>query len=434
MDPVRETVFEWFKACVVEVWGKWPPNLELVLSPEEPTAVDRGREKPPASLSYARDARPMAVGRHLISYPRTATLRLADRLLVEPPERIRKILLHEAVHLGYPGHGADFRAVAREVGATVSESGLDDDIVQVQKKVGARFQTVKTFPGAEENAAVAWAKEQLRAEPGSRWRTLQGYEALDGQDKVVPLKNGYELRYSLWGGGKQISIQVRWPETEPGQDSTVGAADFAVTDDGLYPENVWIADEHQGKGLASAVYALAERETGEKIVHSATQTVEGQLFRQGRKRGEALLDGLGGDPEEYGGRHRPPGPGSGAPLHDLTEGENAIYPDDVYGPNAVQFYGTGEPAMDRATIAVLHRLRGKPDANVVIYRALPCKKKDDGINPGDWVTVNRQYAEQHAESTGSFDEEKFCIVSKSVPAREVFTNGDSIHEAGYWPS
>jgi len=183
VDPVRETAFEWFKSCVVEVWGKWPEHLDLKLSPEAPSEIEG--EHPLASLAYARTARPMAVGRHLISYPSEATLRISDRLLTLPPEKIRKILLHEAAHLGYSGHGAEFRAVAREVGATVSESGLDDDVVQVQKKVGARFKTVRTFPGVDERAAQAWTREQAKAEPGSRWRMLMGYDEdvgdLDGK-------------------------------------------------------------------------------------------------------------------------------------------------------------------------------------------------------------------------------------------------------------
>ena len=50
--------------------------------------------------------------------------------------------------------------------------------------------------------------------------------------------------------------------------------------------------------------------------------------------------------DEYGGEHRPPGPDSGAPLHDLTGGGN-VYPDDVYGANGLRYYGTGEEVFDR---------------------------------------------------------------------------------------
>lgn len=132
-------------------------------------------------------------------------------------------------------------------------------------------------------------------------------------------------------------------------------------------------------------------------------------------------------PEEYGGGHRPPGPNGGAPLHDLTGG-GRVYPDDVYGPNAARFYGHGDRTLDRETLRILHALRGKPNALVVVYRAVPAVYLGAKINSGDWVTVNRQYAVEHG---ARFDEGAW-IISKRVKAHEVFTNGDSIHEAGYW--
>jgi hypothetical protein len=187
---------------------------------------------------------------------------------------------------------------------------------------------------------------------------------------------------------------------------------------------------------------------------------------------------------EYQGLHTPPDPESGAPLHDLTGGGN-IYPDDIYGPNATRYYGTGEDVLDRQTIGIIQSFHKRPNAPVKIYRAIPYNKTiyeqiadiekqkayilkygkvppgvetnlnrsayydkiyDDmeklkslppekelektGINPGDWVTINREYAKQHGESALKGD---YKIISKSVRAKDIFTNGDSIHEFGYWP-
>jgi hypothetical protein len=134
--------------------------------------------------------------------------------------------------------------------------------------------------------------------------------------------------------------------------------------------------------------------------------------------------------DDYRMAHRPPGRDGGAPLHDLTGGGN-VYPDDVYGPRAAQFYGHhgGNHPQDRATMRLLQSLRGKPDADITIYRAVPSGAAGD-IKAGDWVTVNRDYARDHGESTLEGD---YKILEKRVKAREVFTNGDSIHEAGYWP-
>ncbi len=183
--------------------------------------------------------------------------------------------------------------------------------------------------------------------------------------------------------------------------------------------------------------------------------------------------------QDYEGQHRPPGPDNGAPLHDLTGGGN-IYPDDVYSNKAAQYYGSGEPSMDAPTISLAQSYKGRPNATVTIYRAIPDdltneaklaklekqkaeymrrNKVPEGenskgfyervtseierlkslpeetdakatINPGDWVSINRQYAKVHGESAlrGNYK-----IISKKVKASEVFTNGDSIHEWGYWP-
>lgn len=136
---------------------------------------------------------------------------------------------------------------------------------------------------------------------------------------------------------------------------------------------------------------------------------------------------LGQGPKDYGGTHRPPDPEHGAPLYDLTGG-GKIYPDDVYGPDGARIYGHGDAALDVATMKEMQRIKGNPDAEVTIYRAVPKDAKDADIHTGDWITVNRKYAEEH----GQRFEGGFKIVSKDVRARELFTDGNSIHEAGYW--
>ncbi|MBK8168161.1 MAG: hypothetical protein IPK64_19615 [bacterium] len=135
--------------------------------------------------------------------------------------------------------------------------------------------------------------------------------------------------------------------------------------------------------------------------------------------------------EDYQGGHQAPWRKSGAPLHDVTGKSTGveIYPDDVYGPKAAQFYGTGEPALDKATFAAVQKFKGKPDAKVTIYRAVSAKIEDAKINPGDWVTISKKYAEMHGDR---FDEGS-KIISMQVAASDIFTNGDSIHEWGYSP-
>lgn len=132
---------------------------------------------------------------------------------------------------------------------------------------------------------------------------------------------------------------------------------------------------------------------------------------------------------DYRGNHRAPGPGRGASLDDLT----SLYGDEIYSKQAAEYFGHfgGGDALDKATARLIKSLRGKPDAEVTIYRAVPADLTDNTINPGDWVTINRDYAVDHGE--GAL-EGKYRILEKTVKARDLYTNGDSIHEFGYAPS
>ena len=129
---------------------------------------------------------------------------------------------------------------------------------------------------------------------------------------------------------------------------------------------------------------------------------------------------------DYVGQHQAPTRDGGAPAFNLA---GDIYPDDIYSSKAVQYYGTGSDTMDEETMRLLQSLRGSPDADVTIYRAVP--RGVDNLNAGDWVTVNKQYAKDHGESAlgGDFD-----VIEKNVKASDIFTNGDSIHEFGYDPA
>lgn len=130
---------------------------------------------------------------------------------------------------------------------------------------------------------------------------------------------------------------------------------------------------------------------------------------------------------EYRGLHQAPSRENGSPMHDLSN----TYPDDIYGPNAAQYYGhygQNHP-MDRETISKIQRMHNKPRQGVQIYRAVPKGIKD--IHPGDWVTINKNYAKEHG---AGLLQGKYYILTKVVSAKDLYTDGNSIHEWGYDPS
>lgn len=133
-------------------------------------------------------------------------------------------------------------------------------------------------------------------------------------------------------------------------------------------------------------------------------------------------------PEDYRGLHTAPTKDSGAPLHDLTGG-GTVYPDDIYSPMAKQYYGTGESG-DARLFQKIHSLKGKPNELVDVWRAVPkdvYEQIGNKINHGDWVTIDRNYAVQHGESALGGD---YKLQRIRVPAKSLFTNGDSPYEFG----
>ena len=101
--------------------------------------------------------------------------------------------------------------------------------------------------------------------------------------------------------------------------------------------------------------------------------------------------------EDYRGLHRAPGKDRGAPLWDLS---GDIYSDDIYTlpiETAARYYGHSEPG-DIPVISLIRQYHNKPDAEVVIYRAVPDLEEIVDINAGDWVSIYRPYVEAHGES------------------------------------
>lgn len=132
---------------------------------------------------------------------------------------------------------------------------------------------------------------------------------------------------------------------------------------------------------------------------------------------------------DYQMRHRPAPPEYGAPLHNLTgdSEENRVYPDDVY-THPHHYVLTHEP-YERRAMTIAQQVRGKPDAMVKIYRALPKEHAHEGIHPGDWVGIDHEYAQVHGMQDDPKDD--WPVISATVPAKYLYTSGDSISEWGY---
>lgn len=123
---------------------------------------------------------------------------------------------------------------------------------------------------------------------------------------------------------------------------------------------------------------------------------------------------------DYGYGHSPNE--DGVPAFDLTakvDGEQMI-PEDMY----TQWYGSRGTPTDLESIAVLKKLKGNPEASVTIYRAGP----KESWNYGDWTTLSKKYAQEHATGNAGFK-----VFSKEVQAKDLKWAMDDVNEFGYFP-
>jgi hypothetical protein len=130
--------------------------------------------------------------------------------------------------------------------------------------------------------------------------------------------------------------------------------------------------------------------------------------------------------EDYRGQHQPSGT-YGAPMHDLT----VLMPEDIY--THPHYY----PGFDEypELVRLVQQARGNPDLPVKVYRAVPPGVST--INPGDWVTPAKGYAEQMTYGLmGPAEDgsEDGVIVERTVKARELVFPGDYGPEWGWFPN
>ena len=191
----------------------------------------------------------------------------------------------------------------------------------------------------------------------------------------------------------------------------------------------------QRKGIATALYDHAG-ERGITVKPSSDQSEKGKLFWKGYRK--HLKEN-----EDYRGEHTAPGPEDGSPLHNVTL--KGTYPEDFYSHKGFRYYSDYGNDYDSKSHYKVTSHKDKPDEKVWIHRAIPTsvykeahkQAKKSGkapiqhmIQKGDWVTISKEYAHNHGQSALRGD---YKVASMRVPAKHVFTNGDSVHEWGYHP-
>ena len=139
---------------------------------------------------------------------------------------------------------------------------------------------------------------------------------------------------------------------------------------------------------------------------------------------------------DYRMMHQPAHDGA-ARLDDMTGG-GEVFPDDIYSSQGFSIYGGGTGdylTANKQSYNKILKAKGTPNAEITIYRAVPNDDSIKTINPGDFVTLSRKYADLHAGSgygTRGIDAGK--VLSKKVKVRDVFSDGNDLNEFGYFPN
>ena len=105
----------------------------------------------------------------------------------------------------------------------------------------------------------------------------------------------------------------------------------------------------------------------------------------------------------------------------LLEGD--ILPKDVYEHPEWSISVQHNNIENQESWKALLSVRGKPEADLKVYRASPSNK----LNIGDWITLSKSYAESHAEGYG------LEVHEFTIKAKEAVFAGDDINEFGYYP-
>jgi hypothetical protein len=366
----------------------------------------------------------------------------------------KTIVSHESLFVGKP---------ARQYGIASAVNGRNESLY---REMG--IESIVTFAQSSDHfdqlGATHWARNGFTwlGEPSKQRFINVIDEAITNNPELFSdeEKRRISSLYKKKDGGKGTFIGFHYTSSAEAED----LIDFEAADDIFRNAN-------SGGGVA----IFFKREVAKP---SGLEAIRNRIKRRvGTESDDSLSPSLSSGAFDYRGLHGAPGRGSGAPLHDLISPDYSVYPEDVYSSDAIKFYGVGDDTLDAMAFNLIRSFKGKPNAEVTVYRAVPVSpakrlerlKKEEKyimkygrvpsgtstnlgpseyydkiineiaelesapqeralVSAGDWVTPFRQYAVSHGEGALRGDYE---IVRKRVKAKNVYTDGNSWLEWGY---
>ena len=313
----------------------------------------------------------------------------------------------------------------KSLSSQLNDGAIDNDAYykgehEAQKR--AQFELYQKLAGEAEarnvEARLDFTPEQRRATPP--WQTLDVPE-----DELIVRRDNMGTSHSLPNNamttpdGTEIPSQskgVRYIVTPDGRvlRNTEQALISRIRKDGWHD----VTDSPQGSNALRRKQDIEQHGSLEAAQAHHSQRYEQLESERLAARKEAEAAAL--KPDGYKMQHQ-------APMRsDYPNGANLndVFP-DIYSAQGLSYYSTGMD-YDSKAMNVIRSMKGNPNKEIVIYRAVP--EGVDVINKGDWVTTTREYALDHIG-----DDKGYKIISKKVRARDIATDGNSIHEWGYDP-
>ena len=254
-----------------------------------------------------------------------------------------------------------------------------------------------------------------------RTKEAISFDAEDWSCENATLDDGTVVHFISYGDAVPGGYNGGWLATVDGNE--VGHIDYQSGGGEVGIGMVEVEPEWRRRGVASALLGRLRREFPGKEIDPGMTTPEGSAWWA-----KAAV-------EDYQTGHQPMDAEDGAPpLHDLVDG-GTFYGPDVY--EHPEWYSSRIEPYGRESARVVMQVRGKPDAMVTVYRAVP-PDVPQRINTGDWVALAESYARTHAEGMGGWNEETqsslviWPILSAEVPARTIFNGGNDLQEWGYF--
>ncbi len=147
----------------------------------------------------------------------------------------------------------------------------------------------------------------------------------------------------------------------------------------------------------------------------------------------AAAKGYGIDDGEWKMMHRAPDRQSGESLENIAEGRAVVPADYWEHPEWYQTEDVQRAAFDKVK-DFLDRAkawkRGERKEPVMrFYRAVPKDVRESYFRNGDWITPEKEYAQEHG--LRQFGDGKYRVIIEAVKASDAWWNGDDICEWGY---